>query len=102
MSSVKYLTFAEMQTILDTNSANPAIQINMPLYRETYPPLQINKEGYLEKLLAEFAGDKNILYTSMENIIMHPSLRVIGMEEFFEKLDIVFLKFINRKTLFIF
>jgi hypothetical protein len=96
MSSVKYLTFTEMQIILDANSANPAIQINMPLYRETYTALQINKEGYLEKLLAEFADDKNILYTSMENIIMHPSLRVINMEEFFDKLDIVFLKFINQ------
>jgi hypothetical protein len=91
-----YLTFDDIVKIINTNSENPAIQINMPKYRETHPVLQLDKEKYLEKILAEFNCDENILYTSMRNIIMHPSLRIINIEEFFIKLYIVFDNFIIK------
>ena len=54
------------------------------------------KKNYLNRLLEEFCGEKNILCRSMENIINNPSLRMINIEEFFDKLNKVFDRLIVK------
>lgn len=93
---MELLTFDTMFQVVEKNINNPSIKLDIKEYRKTICPLKLNKNNYLKNLLKEFNNEKNILYTSMENIVNNSSFKIISLEDFFFNLEIIFKKIICK------
>jgi hypothetical protein len=95
--NIKIFNFNDMYEIIDINKDNFCINLNIEEYRKTTPQIILNKEKYLNSLLLSLNNDAtSILYTSIRNILNNDSIKFISLESFFEKLFIIFNKFIIK------
>ena len=90
------VSFDNFYKIVEENRDNPSLDINLEEYRKTYPVVRINREKFLSELFHSFNDKENLFYDSIRNIIMRPEFEIIPLEDFFEKINIIFEKMVIK------
>jgi hypothetical protein len=90
------VSFDNFYRIVEENIDNPALNVNLEEYRKTFPVVKINREKFLSELYKSFNSKENLFYNSIKNIIERPEFEVIPLEDFFEKINIIFGKMVKK------
>ena len=84
------ISFNDFYRIVEDNKDNITLTVNLKEYRKTYPPVSLNKKKFLDELFLSFNNKENVFYNAVKNIINREEFRIISLEEFFDKIFILF------------